>query len=40
MRVGDLTAEVTAASAGRLHLARGNTVVATWKATATRLLPR
>jgi molybdate transport system ATP-binding protein len=35
-----LTAEITAASVARLGLARGSRVTATWKATATRLLPR
>jgi molybdate transport system ATP-binding protein len=40
VRVGGLTAEVTAASAERLGLAVGRPVVATFKATATRLLPR
>src|SRR5439155_11099773 len=33
-----LTAEVTAASAARLQLRPGDDVVATWKATATRLV--
>ena len=40
VRVGELTAEVTAASAERLGLALGRPVVASFKATATRLLPR
>jgi molybdate transport system ATP-binding protein len=40
VRVGGLTAEVTAASAERLALTPGRRVVATFKATATRLLPR
>ena len=40
VRVGDLTAEVTAASAERLALGVGKPVVASFKATATRLLPR
>ena len=40
VRVGSLTAEVTAASAERLGLAPGRPVVASFKATATRLLPR
>jgi molybdate transport system ATP-binding protein len=40
VRVGELTAEVTAASAERLGLAVGRPVVASFKATATRLLPR
>jgi len=39
VRVGPLTAEVTAASAERLGLAVGARVVATFKATGTRLLP-
>jgi len=38
VRVGGLTAEVTAASAERLGLTRGEHVVATFKATATRLV--
>jgi ABC-type sulfate/molybdate transport systems ATPase subunit len=38
-RVGPVTAEVTAASAERLGLREGNVVVATFKATAARLLP-
>ena len=40
VRVGVLTAEVTASSAERLSLAPGRPVVASFKATATRLLPR
>jgi molybdopterin-binding protein len=40
VRVGALTAEVTAASAERLALEPGRRVVATFKATATRLVPR
>jgi molybdate transport system ATP-binding protein len=39
VRVGPLTAEVTAASAERLLLAEGELVVASFKATATRLVP-
>ena len=39
VRVGDLTAEVTSASAERLGLARGGRVYATFKATGTRLVP-
>jgi len=39
VRVGPLTAEVTAASAERLGLERGERVVAVFKATGTRLLP-
>lgn len=39
VRVGALTAEVAAASAERLGLARGKRVSATFKATATRLIP-
>ncbi len=38
VRVGPLTAEVTAASADRLALAEGEPVVASFKATATRLV--
>ena len=38
VRVGPLTAEVTAASADRLALAEGDPVVASFKATATRLV--
>ncbi len=39
VRVGPLTAEVTAASAERLGLKPGETVVASFKATGTRLVP-
>jgi molybdate transport system ATP-binding protein len=39
VRVGPLTAEITAASAARLALAEGEPVVASFKATATRLVP-
>jgi ABC-type sulfate/molybdate transport systems ATPase subunit len=39
VRVGPLTAEVTAASATRLELERGGTAYATFKATGTRLVP-
>jgi molybdate transport system ATP-binding protein len=39
VRVGPLTAEVTAASAERLGLVRGETIVASFKAAGTRLLP-
>jgi molybdate transport system ATP-binding protein len=39
VRIGPLTAEVTAASAERLELARGGTAVASFKATGTRLVP-
>jgi molybdate transport system ATP-binding protein len=39
VRVGPLTAEVTAASADRLALAVGEPVVASFKATASRLVP-
>ena len=39
VRVGPLTAEVTAQSAERLSLVEGEPVVATFKATATRLVP-
>ena len=39
VRVGPLTAEVTAGSAERLGLGQGDTVVASFKATGTRLVP-
>jgi molybdate transport system ATP-binding protein len=39
VRVGPLTAEITAASAERLELARGGTAFVSFKATGTRLLP-
>jgi molybdate transport system ATP-binding protein len=39
VRVGPLTAEVTAASAERLELDRGGVAYATFKATGTRLIP-
>ena len=39
VRVGPVTAEVTAASAARLGLARGGVAYATFKATGTRLVP-
>lgn len=39
VRVGPLTAEVTAASARRLRLGEGEVVVASFKATGSRLLP-
>jgi molybdopterin-binding protein len=39
VRVGPVTAEVTAASASRLELARGGSGFATFKATGTRLVP-
>jgi molybdopterin-binding protein len=39
VRVGPLTAEITAASAERLGLTEGEPVVASFKATATRLVP-
>jgi molybdenum ABC transporter ATP-binding protein len=39
VRVGPLTAEVTAASAERLELAAGGVAYATFKATGTRLVP-
>jgi molybdate transport system ATP-binding protein len=38
VRIGPLTAEVTATSAERLDLRRGETVTATFKATATRIV--
>ena len=39
LRVGPLAAEVTAGSAARLGLREGDVVVASFKATAARLLP-
>ncbi|HVW30031.1 MAG TPA: TOBE domain-containing protein, partial [Polyangiaceae bacterium] len=39
VRIGPITAEVTAASAEKLELASGGTAVASFKATGTRLLP-
>jgi molybdate transport system ATP-binding protein len=39
VRVGQIVAEITAASARRLDLAEGDTIVASFKATAARLLP-
>jgi molybdopterin-binding protein len=39
VRVGPLTAEVTAASVKRLGLSEGEPVVASFKATASRLVP-
>ncbi len=39
VRVGPITAEVTASSADRLELSRGGTAFATFKATGTRLVP-
>ena len=39
VRIGPVTAEVTAASAERLELARGGAAYATFKATGTRLVP-
>jgi len=39
LRVGPLAAEVTAGSASRLGLREGEVVVASFKATAARLLP-
>jgi molybdate transport system ATP-binding protein len=39
VRVGPITAEVTAASASKLELAPGGTAFATFKATGTRLVP-
>jgi molybdate transport system ATP-binding protein len=39
VRVGPITAEVTAASAEKLELARGGTAFATFKATGTRIVP-
>jgi len=39
VRIGPITAEVTASSADTLELARGGTAFATFKATGTRLVP-
>jgi molybdopterin-binding protein len=39
VRIGPLTAEVTAASAEKLELARGGRAYASFKATGTRLVP-
>ena len=39
VRIGPLTAEVTAASAEKLDLARGGRAYASFKATGTRLVP-
>lgn len=39
VRIGPITAEVTAASAAKLELARGGTAYASFKATGTRLVP-
>jgi molybdopterin-binding protein len=39
VRIGPITAEVTASSADKLELARGGTAYATFKATGTRLVP-
>jgi molybdopterin-binding protein len=39
LRVGPLAAEVTAGSAARLGLREGDVVVASFKATAARVLP-
>lgn len=39
VRIGPITAEVTAQSVARLQLGEGDVVVATFKATATRLVP-
>jgi molybdopterin-binding protein len=39
VRVGPVTAEVTASSAAKLELARGGTAYASFKATGTRLVP-
>ena len=39
VRIGPVTAEVTAASVDRLRLAEGEVVVASFKATATRVVP-
>jgi molybdopterin-binding protein len=39
LRVGPLAAEITAASADRLRLREGEVVVASFKATAARIIP-
>jgi molybdopterin-binding protein len=39
VRIGPITAEVTASSSTRLELARGGVAYATFKATGTRLVP-
>jgi molybdopterin-binding protein len=39
VRIGPITAEVTASSSERLELARGGVAYATFKATGTRLVP-
>jgi molybdopterin-binding protein len=39
IRIGPLTAEITASSAAQLGLRHGETAVASFKATATRLTP-
>lgn len=39
VQIGPITAEVTAASADKLDLARGGTAIASFKATGTRLVP-
>jgi molybdopterin-binding protein len=39
VRIGPVTAEITSASAERLALRAGETAVASFKATGTRLLP-
>jgi molybdopterin-binding protein len=39
VRIGPVTAEVTASSSQRLELARGGVAYATFKATGTRLVP-
>jgi molybdopterin-binding protein len=39
LRVGPFVAEITVASAERLGIARGDRVVASFKATATKLVP-
>jgi len=39
VRVGQLTAEITAAAARELELAPGEVVVASFKATGARLVP-
>jgi molybdopterin-binding protein len=39
VRIGPITAEVTASSADKLELERGGSAFATFKATGTRLVP-
>jgi len=39
VRIGPVTAEITASSSDRLELARGGIAYATFKATGTKLVP-